>query len=61
MYISGGMYYLLFTDPIPHEEQHESKSSAEIWGVSLPPDAMQILSVIASTAPNAWYNVMHNV
>lgn len=54
MYISGGMYYLLFTDPIPHEEQHESKSSAEIWGVSLPPDAMQILSVIASTAPNAW-------
>ena len=47
----------LLTYPIPQLVQHETKSSAEIWGVSLPLDEIQILSVMASTAPNAWKNI----
>lgn len=40
--------------PIPQEKwQHDSRSSAEIWTLSLLPEAIQIRSDIASTAPNA--------
>jgi len=38
---------------MPQASQQDSKSSAEMWGISLPPDEMQNLSVMASTAPNA--------
>ena len=42
------------THPKPQEEQQESKSSAEMWAFTLPWDAMQILSDMAETAPNAY-------
>ena len=42
--------------PIPHPSQHDNRSSADMWGpvaIVSPPDAIQIRSDIASTAPNA--------